>query len=99
VFTLGDLRVDLARRQVLLGQAEIHLTPIEYKLLTTLIQHAGKVLTHQQLLRQVWGPSYSDEAHYLRVYMGQLRHKLEANPARPRYLLTELGVGYRLAAE
>jgi two-component system KDP operon response regulator KdpE len=99
VFTLGDLRVDLARRQVLLGQAEIHLTPIEYKLLTTLLQHAGKVLTHQQLLRQVWGPSYSDEAHYLRVYMGQLRHKLEANPARPRYLLTELGVGYRLAAE
>jgi two-component system, OmpR family, KDP operon response regulator KdpE len=84
---------------VLLGEAEVHLTPIEYKLLTTLIQHAGKVLTHQQLLRLVWGPSYSDEAHYLRVYMGQLRHKLEANPTRPRYLLTEPGVGYRLAAE
>ena len=84
---------------MLIGNAEIHLTPIEYKLLTTLIQHAGKVLTHQQLLRQVWGPAYTDEAHYLRVYMGQLRHKLEANPARPRYLLTEPGVGYRLAAE
>ena len=99
VFAVGELRVDLARRQVLLGGVEVHLTPIEYKLLTTLIQHAGKVLTHQQLLRQVWGPAYTDEAHYLRVYMGQLRHKLEANPARPRYLLTEPGVGYRLAAE
>src|SRR6266542_3856136 len=73
-FTVGELRVDLARRQVLIGTAEVHLTPIEYKLLTTLIQHAGKVLTHQQLLRQVWGPAYTDEAHYLRVYMGQLRH-------------------------
>jgi two-component system, OmpR family, KDP operon response regulator KdpE len=99
IFIVGELRVDLARRHVQLGGAEVHLTPIEYKLLTTLIQHAGKVLTHQQLLRQVWGPAYSDEAHYLRVYMGQLRHKLEANPARPRYLLTEPGVGYRLAAE
>jgi two-component system, OmpR family, KDP operon response regulator KdpE len=99
IFAVGQLRVDLARRQVLIGDAEIHLTPIEYKLLITLIQHAGKVLTHQQLLRQVWGPAYTDEAHYLRVYMGQLRHKLESNPARPRYLLTEPGVGYRLAAE
>ena len=99
IFTVGELRVDLAQRHVQIGDAEIHLTPIEYKLLTTLIQHAGKVLTHQQLLRQVWGPSYTDEAHYLRVYVGQLRHKLEVNPARPRYLLTEPGVGYRLAAE
>jgi two-component system KDP operon response regulator KdpE len=99
IFMVGELRVDLARRQVFVGGAEVHLTPIEYKLLVTLVQHAGKVLTHQLLLRQVWGPSYSDEAHYLRVYMGQLRHKLEANPARPRYLLTEPGVGYRLAAE
>jgi two-component system KDP operon response regulator KdpE len=99
VFAVGELRVDLARRQVLVGAAEVHLTPIEYKLLVTLIRHAGKVLTHQQLLRQVWGPAYTDAAHYLRVYMGQLRHKLEANPARPRYLLTEPGVGYRLAAE
>jgi two-component system, OmpR family, KDP operon response regulator KdpE len=98
-FAVGDLRVDLARRQVLIGDAEVHLTPIEYKLLVALIRHPGKVLTHQQLLRQVWGPAYTDEAHYLRVYMGQLRHKLEANPARPRYLLTEPGVGYRLAAE
>ena len=99
IFTVGELRVDLTQRHVQIGNAEIHLTPIEYKLLTTLIQHAGKVLTHQQLLRQVWGPAYTDEAHYLRVYMGQLRHKLEANPTRPRYLLTEPGVGYRLAAE
>ena len=99
IFTVGELRVDLAQRHVQIGAAEIHLTPIEYKLLTTLIEHAGKVLTHQMLLRQVWGPAYTDEAHYLRVYVGQLRHKLEANPARPRYLLTEPGVGYRLAAE
>jgi two-component system KDP operon response regulator KdpE len=99
IFTVGELHVDLARRRVQIGETEIHLTPIEYKLLTTLIQHAGKVLTHQQLLRQVWGPAYTDEAHYLRVYMGQLRHKLESTPARPRYLLTEPGVGYRLAAE
>ncbi|MEO7910034.1 MAG: response regulator [Roseiflexaceae bacterium] len=99
IFTVGELHIDLAHRHVLIGATEVHLTPIEYKLLTTLIQHAGKVLTHQQLLRQVWGPGYTDEAHYLRVYMGQLRHKLEANPARPRYLLTEPGVGYRLAAE
>ncbi len=79
--------------------AEVHLSPIEYKLLATLIRHAGKVITHQQLLREVWGPGYGEEAHYLRVYMGQLRHKLEATPARPRYLLTEPGVGYRLQVE
>jgi len=96
IFTVGELRVDLTQRHVQIGNAEIHLTPIEYKLLTTLIQHAGKVLTHQQLLRQVWGPAYTDEAHYLRVYVGQLRHKLESDPARPRYLVNEPGVGYRL---
>ena len=99
VFAVGDLRVDLARRHVFVGGKEVHLTPIEYKLLTTLVRHAGKVLTHGQLLKEVWGPSHGEEAHYLRVYMAQLRRKLEADPTRPRYLLTEPGVGYRLAAE
>ncbi|MBI4589207.1 MAG: response regulator [Candidatus Rokubacteria bacterium] len=99
VFSVGDLQVDLARRGVTLAGQEVHLTPIEYRLLTTLIRHAGKVLTHRQLLTEVWGPSHADQAHYLRVYMGQLRRKLEADPTRPRYLLTESGVGYRLVAE
>ena len=99
VFTVGDLRVDLARRQVFVSDQEVHLTPIEYKLLTTLVRYAGKVVTHHQLLREVWGPGASGETHYLRVYMGQLRHKLEANPARPRYLVTESGVGYRLRTD
>jgi len=95
-FTLGELRVELARRQVFVGEREIHLTPIEYKLLTSLIRHAGKVLTHRQLLEKVWGPAYAAQTHYLRVYMGQLRQKLEPEPARPRFLVTEPGVGYRL---
>lgn len=99
IFGVGDLRVDLARRQVSIDEREVHLTPIEYKLLTVLVKHAGKVLTHQHLLREVWGPGYATESHYLRVYMAQLRHKLETEPARPRYLLTEPGVGYRLVAE
>jgi two-component system, OmpR family, KDP operon response regulator KdpE len=99
VFTVGDLRVDMARRQVFVAHQEVHLTPIEYKLLTTLVRYAGKVVTHHQLLREVWGPGASSETHYLRVYMGQLRHKLEANPARPRYLVTESGVGYRLRTD
>jgi two-component system KDP operon response regulator KdpE len=99
VFRVGALHVDLAHRQVLVNGTEVHLTPIEYKMLTTLIQHAGKVVTHQQLLRAVWGPNYATETAYLRVYMGQLRHKLEADPARPQYLLTEPGVGYRLRIE
>ena len=98
-FKVGELRVDLLRRQVFVGDKEIHLTPIEYKLLTMLVRHAGKVVTHQQLLREVWGPSHTEQAHYARVYMAHLRHKLEVEPARPRYLLTESGVGYRLAAE
>ena len=98
-FQVGALRMDLLRRQVFVGDREVRLTPIEYKLLTTLIRHAGKVVTHQQLLRDVWGPSHTDQAHYVRVYMAHLRHKLEGNPARPRYLLTEPGVGYRLAVE
>jgi two-component system KDP operon response regulator KdpE len=96
IFSLGDLEVDLDKRQVLRGDAEIHLTPIEYKLLTKLIENAGKVVTHRQLLKEVWGPGHVDQTQYLRVYMGQLRHKLEAEPGRPRYLVTEPGVGYRL---
>jgi two-component system, OmpR family, KDP operon response regulator KdpE len=99
VFVLGDLKIDLGRRQVFVSGKEVHLTPIEYKLLTTLIRYAGKVLTHRQLLKEVWGPLHVEEGHYLRVYMRQLRNKLEKNPAHPRYLVTELGVGYRLRAE
>jgi len=82
---------------VLIGNAQVHLTPIEYKLLTTLIEHAGKVLTHQQLLRQVWGPAYSKEIEFVWVYIRRLRRKIEPDPARPRYILTAPGVGYRLA--
>jgi two-component system KDP operon response regulator KdpE len=98
VYSAGDLRVDLSRRQVYIRGEEIHLTPIEYRLLTMLVRYAGKVVTHRQLLKEVWGPAYQDENHYLRVYMTQLRHKLEEDPARPRYLITEPGVGYRLRA-
>ena len=96
VFTVGDLRMDLVRRQVFVGDKEAHLTATEYKLLAVLVRHAGMVLTHRQLLKEVWGPLHVDEAHYVRVYMRQLRAKLEANPAHPRYLITEIGVGYRL---
>jgi two-component system KDP operon response regulator KdpE len=99
VFKIADLRVDLLRRQVFVSDKEIHLTVIEYKVLTTLVKHAGKVLTHRQLLKEVWGPLHVDEAHYLRVYMRQLRNKLETNPAHPRFLVTELGVGYRLRTD
>ena len=95
-FSSGELKVDLGRRQVLVRGQEVHLTPTEYKLLTTLIKHAGRVVTHRQLLREVWGPQLSDQTQYLRVYMAQLRHKLEEAPSRPVYLLTEPGVGYRL---
>ena len=98
-FKVGELQVDRLRRHVSLGGTEVRLTPTEYKLLTTLIRHAGKVVTHQQLLREVWGPAHTDQAHYVRIYMAHLRHKLEAEPARPRYLLTEPGVGYRLAGD
>jgi two-component system KDP operon response regulator KdpE len=99
IFSVGELSVDLIRRHVQVAGRQVHLTPIEYRLLTTLIRHAGKVMTHNQLLTEVWGPNQADQAHYLRVYTAQLRRKLEADPARPRYLLTEPGVGYRLAAE
>lgn len=98
-FNVGDLQIDLLRRQVLVRGRDMRLTPIEYKLLSTLVHHAGKVVTHHQLLREVWGPNHDNQAHYVRVYMGHLRHKLESEPARPRYLLTEPGVGYRLAVE
>jgi two-component system, OmpR family, KDP operon response regulator KdpE len=98
-FAVGDLRVDLSHRLVFVAEKEIHLTPIEYTLLATLVKHAGKVLTHRQLLNAAWGPEYGYEAHYLRVYMAQLRRKLEADPANPRYLRTETGVGYRLLTE
>lgn len=96
VFTSGDLRVDLAKRQVFAGDREVHLTPTEYKLLAVLVRHAGRVVTHRQLLKEVWGPPYVDHTEYLRVFMGQLRHKLERDPARPRCLVNEPGVGYRL---
>ncbi|HXJ79123.1 MAG TPA: response regulator [Candidatus Methylomirabilis sp.] len=98
-FATGDLQVDFAHRRVLVKEQDIHLTPIEYRLLTTLARHAGKVLTRNQLLKEVWGRPYTDQAHYLHVYMANLRRKIEDNPARPRYILTEPGVGYRLAAE
>jgi len=98
-FDVGDLHVDLAARRVTVRGAQVHLTPIEYRLLVALVHHAGKVITHRQLLSEVWGPNATEQAHYLRVYMAHLRRKLEADPARPRYLLTEAGVGYRLAAE
>src|SRR5262249_27271078 len=97
-FEVADLRVDLASRHVFVGDTEIHLTPLEYKLLTTLVHHAGKVLTHRYLLKEVWGPLHQQETHYLRVFMANLRRKIEADPAQPQYLLTEQGVGYRLAA-
>ncbi len=96
VFRFGDVEVDQAARRVRRGGAEVHLTPIEYRLLSHLIANAGKVLTHRQLLKAVWGPAHVEQNHYLRVYMGNLRQKLEAEPASPRHLLTETAVGYRL---
>jgi len=94
-FVFGDVRVDLARRAVERRGQPVHLTPIEYRLFALLLANAGKVLTHRQLLRDVWGPAYVDSSHYLRIYVGHLRQKLEADPAQPRHLLTETGVGYR----
>ncbi|HEV7165036.1 MAG TPA: response regulator [Gammaproteobacteria bacterium] len=96
-FSLGELKVDLVKRRVTNADKEVHLTPIEYRLLEALVRNAGKVMTHQQLLREVWGPEHAEDNHYIRIYMAQLRHKLEEDPARPRFLLTETGVGYRLA--
>ena len=99
VFAVAGLKVDLPHRRVFRDGSEVHLTPIEYRLLATLVKHAGKVLTHRQLLKEVWGPGHVERNHYLRIYMAGLRHKLESDPARPRFLLTETGVGYRLAAD
>lgn len=95
----GDVRIDLAGRSVTRTGHPVHLTQIEYRLLAMLAANAGKVLTHRQLLLEVWGPSYVEHSHYLRIYMAQLRQKLEADPARPRHLLTETGVGYRMMLE
>jgi two-component system KDP operon response regulator KdpE len=99
VLTAGDLRVDFAARLVYRDDQEVHLTPLEYKLLATMMKHAGKVLTHRFLLREVWGPNDVQETHYLRIFVANLRRKLEQDSVRPRHILTEQGVGYRFAAE
>jgi len=96
VFRCGELQVDLPARRVRLAGQEVHLTPIEFKLLSFLVRHAGKVVTHRQLLKEVWGSAREDQSHYPRLYVHQLRHKIEPDPARPRFLRTETGVGYRL---
>lgn len=98
-FQVRGLRVDMAARRVFIDDGEVHLTPTEYRLLMTLVRHAGKVVTHRQLLKEVWGPDSVEENQYLRVYLGQLRRKIERDPTRPTYLLTEPGVGYRLSDE
>ena len=99
ILKVGELKMDLDKRQVFVNEREIHLTPNEYKLLAVLMKNAGRVLTHRQLLKEVWGPAYATQTQYLRVYMVQLRHKLERDSARPQYLVTEPGVGYRLKVE
>ena len=96
VLDLGGLTIDLEHRRVLVGDREVHLTPIEYRLLTLLAQHADKVLTHRHMLKEVWGPKHGEQTHYLRVRMAELRKKIERDPARPVWLLTETGIGYRL---
>jgi len=96
---LGPVRVDIQKRRVLRDGMEVHLTPIEFRLLAYLAKHLGMVVTHRQLLAEVWGPSHVEHTHYLRIYMKQLRDKLEADPVQPRYLLTDPGVGYRLLAD
>jgi two-component system KDP operon response regulator KdpE len=99
VISFGGVQVDLAKRTVEKDGAPLHLTPIEYRLLTCLLASPGCVLTHRQLLKSVWGPNHAEDAHYVRVYMGALRKKIEADPARPQHILTETGVGYRFVAE
>jgi two-component system KDP operon response regulator KdpE len=96
---VGDLEVDLERRRVRISGADIHLTPTEHELLRVLVTHRDRVVTDRALLGEVWGPAYESEAHYLHVYMARLRKKIEADPQRPRYLITEPGVGYRLRTE
>jgi len=99
VFRFGNVLLDRLARLVRKNEAEVHLTPTEYRLLLVLANNAGRVLTHRQLLREVWGPSHADQSHYLRIYMGHLRQKLEDDPAQPRHLLTETAVGYRLLVD
>jgi two-component system KDP operon response regulator KdpE len=99
VFKFGDVEVNRLERIVRRAGSEVHLTPIEYRLLAVLIANVGRVITHKQLLRDVWGPSHSEQSHYLRIYMGHLRQKLESDPAQPQHLLTETGVGYRLLSD
>ena len=96
VIEVGPIKIDQPRHMVTVGGTEIHLTPIEFRLLLELARQPGRVMTHRQLLREVWGPNAVEEVHYLRVHMGALRRKIEADPARPQWLLTEAGVGYRL---
>ena len=96
LIAFGDVAVDLQNRRVTRGGENVHLTPTEYRLLAVLVANAGRVMTNPQLLRAVWGPSQSENGHYLRIYMGHLRHKLEADPTQPKFLLTETAVGYRL---
>ncbi len=95
IFAAEDLKIDFLKRQAYRGDKEIHLTPIEYRLLTVLVRNAGRVMTHRQLLKEVWGPPYIEQTHYLRVFMNQLRKKIEADSTRPRFLLNEPGIGYR----
>jgi two-component system KDP operon response regulator KdpE len=99
ILSFSDVSVDFEKRHAVRGGSEVHLTPIEFRLLGCLAKHLGMVVTHRQLLREVWGPSHVEHTHYLRIYMKQLREKLEADPVRPRHLLTETGVGYRLLAD
>lgn len=99
VLQFGELRIDLPRRLVTVAGREVHLTPTEFELLTELATNAGKVLTHQMLLSRVWGPESAESTHYLRVYINQLRNKLESEPTRPRFIMTEPGVGYRFREE
>jgi two-component system KDP operon response regulator KdpE len=98
VFECGDLRIDLGKRQVERAGVPVHLTPIEYRLLAYLVTHPDSVLTHRQLLNNVWGPSHAEDSHYVRVYMGALRKKIELDPSQPRHIVTETGVGYRFVA-
>lgn len=99
IFANGPLRIDLVKREVFVKDREVHLTPTEYKILVLLAKHAGKVITQRQLLQEVWGEAYADQGHYLRVHMHQLRHKIEKDPARPKWLINEPGVGYRMKVE
>jgi two-component system KDP operon response regulator KdpE len=98
VFQVDELKIELTKRQVFIAEKEIHLTPIEFNVLSILVNHAGFVVTHRQLLEKIWGASYIEHSHYLRIYMRQLRQKIECDSARPHYLLTEAGIGYRLYA-